>query len=141
MRRPLSTAPMGEALQALRHQGLILTVKHQDGFCLWPSAYTDHCVSASKWKQGRGDVVAECAAACREFGIKFGVYLSIWDRHEETYGTSAYNDFFKNQLRELLTDYGDIFCVWLDSTGCGDPVRDHDMEAGSSSSVSFSRTP
>lgn len=109
-------------------KGLILTVKHQDGFCLWPSAYTDHCVSASKWKDGKGDVVAECAAACREFGIKFGVYLSIWDRHEETYGTSAYDDFFKNLLRELLTAYGDIFCVWLDNTGCGDSVRDHDME-------------
>lgn len=109
-------------------KGLILTVKHCDGFCLWPSAYTEHSVSASKWKGGKGDVVAECAAACREFGIKFGVYISIWDRHEPTYGTPAYNDFFKNQLRELLTAYGDIFCVWLDSNGCGDPVRDHDME-------------
>ncbi len=101
-------------------KGLILTAKHHDGFCLWPSAYTDHCVRSSKWREGRGDVVAECAEACREFGIKFGIYVSPWDRHEETYGTGeAYNKFFKNQLRELLTAYGELFCVWFDGA-CGE---------------------
>lgn len=109
-------------------KGLLLTVKHHDGFCLWQSAYTDHCVRSSKWKDGKGDVVAECAAACREFGLKFGIHISVWDRHEETYGTEAYNTFFKNQLRELLTAYGDIFCVWFDGEGCDGLWEKYDMQ-------------
>ena len=85
-----------------------------------PTAYTDYCVRSSLWKDGKGDVVAECAKACREFGLKFGIYLSPWDRHEATYGSGEeYNRFFKNQLRELLTAYGDIFCVWFDGA-CGE---------------------
>lgn len=113
-------------------KGLILTAKHHDGFCLWPSAYTDHCVRSSKWRDGKGDVVAECAEACREFGIKFGIYVSPWDRHEETYGSGeAYNKFFKNQLREILTAYGELFCVWFDGA-CGEGKngrkQDYDWE-------------
>ena len=98
---------------------LILTCKHHDGFCLWPCKYTEHSVKSSPWRGGRGDMVREVADACRRHGIKFGVYLSPWDRHEETYGSEAYNEFYKNQLRELLTDYGDITEVWWDGA-CGE---------------------
>ena len=94
---------------------LILTAKHHDGFCLWPSKYTEHSVKSSPWKGGRGDVVGEVAQACRAGGIKFGIYLSPWDRHEPTYGDSpVYNEHFRNQLRELLTNYGEISEVWFD---------------------------
>ncbi len=98
---------------------LIITAKHHDGFCLWPSAYTDHSVKNSPWENGKGDVIKLVAEACKEFGIKLGIYLSPWDRHEQSYGTDAYNAFFKSQLSELLTNYGEIAEVWFDGA-CGE---------------------
>ena len=93
---------------------VILTTKHHAGYCLWPTKMTDHSVKKSSWKNGQGDVVGDLAAACKEYGLKLGVYLSPWDFHEPTYGTPAYNDFFKGQLRELLTWYGEVGEVWFD---------------------------
>jgi alpha-L-fucosidase len=99
---------------------VIVTAKHHDGFCLWPSRYTEHSVKNSPWRGGKGDVVGELAEACREEGLKLGIYLSPWDRHEPTYGDSpAYNEHFRNQLRELLTRYGEIGEVWFDGA-CGE---------------------
>lgn len=104
-----------EAVKATGIRGLILTAKHHDGFCLWPSRFTEHTVKNSPWREGKGDVVGEVAAACRKAGLKFGVYLSPWDRHEPSYGDSPrYNEHFKNQLRELLTNYGEVSEVWFD---------------------------
>ncbi|XP_043704994.1 alpha-L-fucosidase 1-like [Telopea speciosissima] len=94
---------------------VILTAKHHDGFCLWPSAYTDYSVRSTLWKKGNGDVLADLADAAREAGIGLGVYLSPWDRHEACYGrTYDYNEFYVAQMSELLTGYGEIKEVWLD---------------------------
>ena len=110
--RKLDCRQWVRAMKAAGMKGMVLTAKHHDGFCLWPTKYTEHCVRNASVTR---DVVGEAAEACREAGMKFGVYLSPWDRNSPLYGTEAYNDYFCNQLTELLTQYGDIFCVWFDN--------------------------
>lgn len=107
---------------------IILTAKHHDGFALWPSKYTDHSVKKSPWKEGRGDIIAELAQACREEGINMGLYLSPWDQHEPSYGDeTAYNEYYLEQLRELMTQYGPLVEVWFDGAK-GENAKDMEYD-------------
>ena len=99
---------------------LILTAKHHDGFCLWPSKYTEHSVKNSPYKNGKGDIVREFVEACRAEGLKVGLYLSPWDRHQASYGQPTYITYYRNQLEELLTQYGEINELWIDGANGGD---------------------
>ncbi|MDR0799601.1 MAG: alpha-L-fucosidase [Dysgonamonadaceae bacterium] len=95
-------------------KAIILTVKHHDGFCLWPTRWADHSVKKSQWKNGEGDVLRELSEACREYGLKMGIYMSPWDRNNSSYGTDYYNRVYANSLAEVLSRYGSVFEIWFD---------------------------
>ena len=107
--KQLDTDKWVQDLMSTGSKGVIITAKHHDGFCLFNSKYTDYCIRNTPYKSGQGDIVKELSESCKKFGFKLGIYLSPWDRHEPTYGTEAYNDYFCNQLEELCTNYGDYF--------------------------------
>ncbi len=107
------------AIKSAGMKGMVLTAKHHDGFCLWQTKYTEHSIKNSPYKNGKGDIVKEASEACKKHGLKFGFYLSPWDRNSRYYGTDEYNEYYKNQLTELLTNYGEIFYVWFDGA-CGE---------------------
>lgn len=120
----------GQWVETCKNAGMkmiILTAKHHDGFCLWPGKYTEHSVKNSPFVKGKGDIVKAVSDACSAGGLKFGIYLSPWDRHESSYGTSAYNQYYLNQLNELLTSYGEISEVWFDGAK-GENAKDMEYD-------------
>ncbi|NLI70344.1 MAG: alpha-L-fucosidase [Firmicutes bacterium] len=116
-------------LQESGSRGIVFTVKHHDGFCLYPSKYTEHSIANSPYQNGKGDIMGQLADSCRKYGMNLGIYLSPWDMHEKTYGTEAYNDYMVNQLTELCTNYGPLFMIWFDGArGKNVPEFKYDFE-------------
>ena len=115
-------------VRAAGMKGIIITAKHHDGFTLWPSATTEYSVKNSKWRDGKGDVLNDLAAACKEYGLKFGVYISPWDRNHPLYGTPEYTEIYKQQWREVLTAHPEIFEAWLDGANDGTKPMKYDFD-------------
>jgi alpha-L-fucosidase len=109
-----------EVLKKVGFKGAILTAKHHDGFCLWPSKYTEHSVKNITWREGKGDVVGGFREACNRYGIESGIYVSPWDRNHAEYGRPEYVEYYQNQLKELLKLYGPLFEIWFDGANGGD---------------------
>ena len=116
----INTEQWASTLQKNGFKTIILTAKHHDGFCLWPSAFTTHSIKNSPYKNGRGDIVKEVSDAAKKYGLQFGVYLSPWDRNRADYGSASYITYYRNQLKELFTNYGPVFEMWLDGANGGD---------------------
>ncbi len=116
----MNTDQWAQTIRDAGLKGIVLTCKHHDGFCLWPSLYTEHSVKNSNWKDGKGNVVKEVRESCKKYGLKFGIYLSPWDRNNADYGTPLYIEYYRNQLRELFNDYGPVFEMWFDGANGGD---------------------